>query len=105
MAIDEDIGDNPRDHGRRIEDRAALWLARRRQEHAHAVGRTEIELRRKSKVNVASNEEIVTGIVLQFHRVARTNDEPHDSSPNRELWLYASDLNGGNATDNRAGAV
>src|SRR5256885_3912894 len=59
-------GNDPRDHGRSVEYVAAYpRLARRRQEHVHAVGCAKGELGREGKVHVSCNEEIVTGVVLR----------------------------------------
>src|SRR5205085_1114059 len=106
LAIDKYIRNDSRDQGCGVEDVAwDSWLNCRIEKDVNTVRCTVGECRRESKVHVACNEEVVAGVVLQFQGVTGANDEPNDSAANRVLWLCAGNLNGGDTTDNRAGAI
>src|SRR6266702_6254877 len=89
-----------------IEEPASLCLTRRFHDNVHIKTAVSGDQAWKYEIGVvACNEYIVAAIIHQFHSVARSVYQPYQSAANRETRLRTEDLNCGDVTVGRSGAI
>ena len=93
LAIHKRVRNNSGDDAGGIKNVAALWLAARTEKLGDAVGGAVAELGWKCKRHVARYKQVVSGVVLQLHRISGTDHQSGDIAAHGELRLWAGNLN------------
>src|ERR1700751_6330214 len=105
LAVHKHVGNNSGDDAGSVKNIAALRLAARPEKLRHAKSRAETKLGRKCKRHVARDEQIVSGVALQLHRISGANHKSADIAAYGEFRLRTRNLDGGHGTADRAAAI